>query len=212
MDSLLSELPGKPKNTGVGHLFLLQGIFPTQESNQDLLHCRRILYQLSHQGSILECGRQWLCVYTEVKSLSWALRISVHRCMYDASQQKRKSHPLPCLLWTVPAPRCSLHSWAASPARFWTACWMWPSEIRFQRSGGGHTALGSLEEASLLCTGGSLSSLGWVELQILVPASAHHQSSSPKEKSVIPNWSGHQSSLPKHPGNTLVRWSQHSAS
>ena len=30
--------------------FLLQGIFPAQESNQDLLHCRQILYQLSYQG------------------------------------------------------------------------------------------------------------------------------------------------------------------
>ena len=39
-DSLLSELPGKPKNTGVGSLFLLQWISPTQELNQDLLHCR----------------------------------------------------------------------------------------------------------------------------------------------------------------------------
>ena len=34
-----------------GLLFLLQGIFPTQELNPGLLHCRRILYQLSHQGS-----------------------------------------------------------------------------------------------------------------------------------------------------------------
>ena len=42
---------GKPKNTGVGSLSLLQQIFPTQESNQDLLHCRRILYQLSYQGN-----------------------------------------------------------------------------------------------------------------------------------------------------------------
>ena len=30
---------------------LLQGIFPTQGSNPGLLHCRRILYQLSYQGS-----------------------------------------------------------------------------------------------------------------------------------------------------------------
>ena len=29
----------------------LQQIFPTQESNQGLLHCRKILYQLSYQGS-----------------------------------------------------------------------------------------------------------------------------------------------------------------
>ena len=38
---------GKPKNTGVGSLSLLQQIFPTQELNQGLLHCRWILYQLS---------------------------------------------------------------------------------------------------------------------------------------------------------------------
>ena len=30
-------------------LSLLQGIFLTQESNQSLLYCRRILYQLSYQ-------------------------------------------------------------------------------------------------------------------------------------------------------------------
>ena len=42
-----SFVPGQ--NTGVGDLSLLQGIFPTQESNWGLLHCRRILYQLSYQ-------------------------------------------------------------------------------------------------------------------------------------------------------------------
>ena len=42
---------GKPKNTGVGNLLLLQGIFSTKESNWGLLHCRWILYQLSYQGS-----------------------------------------------------------------------------------------------------------------------------------------------------------------
>ena len=41
--------PGQ--NTGVGILSLLQGIFPTQGSNPGLLHCRWILYQLSHKGS-----------------------------------------------------------------------------------------------------------------------------------------------------------------
>ena len=50
-DSLPSEPPGNPKNTGVGSLSLLRGIFLIQESNQDLLHCRQILYQLSYQGS-----------------------------------------------------------------------------------------------------------------------------------------------------------------
>ena len=46
-----SEPSGKPKNTGVGSLSLLQGNFLTQESNWSLLHCRWILYQLSYQGS-----------------------------------------------------------------------------------------------------------------------------------------------------------------
>ena len=38
-------------NTGVGRLSVLQGIFPTEKSNPGLLHCRWIVYQLSHQGS-----------------------------------------------------------------------------------------------------------------------------------------------------------------
>ena len=77
-DSLLTESPGKPKvtqscltvcdpmgysppgasihrnspgkNTGVC-CYALQGIFPTQGSNPGLLHCRQILYCLSHQRS-----------------------------------------------------------------------------------------------------------------------------------------------------------------
>ena len=39
------------QNTGVSSLSLLQGIFPNQRSNPDLLHCRQILYQLSHRRS-----------------------------------------------------------------------------------------------------------------------------------------------------------------
>ena len=38
--------PGQ--NTGVGSCFFLQGIFPTQGQNPGLLHCRQILYHLSH--------------------------------------------------------------------------------------------------------------------------------------------------------------------
>ena len=58
--------PGQ--NTGVGSLFLLQGICPTQGSNSSLPHCRQILYQLSHKGSprILE----WV-VYPFSRGSSW---------------------------------------------------------------------------------------------------------------------------------------------
>ena len=51
VDSLPAKPQEKPKNTGVGSLSLLQQIFPTQESNWGLLHCKRILYQLSYEGS-----------------------------------------------------------------------------------------------------------------------------------------------------------------
>ena len=77
--------PGQ--NTGVGSLSLLQGIFPTQGLNPGLLHCRHILYQLSHQGSprILEWvaypfswGSSWPRNWTRVSCIagrfftSWA--------------------------------------------------------------------------------------------------------------------------------------------
>ena len=51
MDSLPAEPQEKLKTPGVGNLSLLQWIFPTQESNWDLLLCRQILYQLSYQES-----------------------------------------------------------------------------------------------------------------------------------------------------------------
>ena len=40
------NFPGQ--NTGVGSLSLLQGIFPTLESNPGLLHLRQILHQLNY--------------------------------------------------------------------------------------------------------------------------------------------------------------------
>ena len=60
------NFPGQ--NTGVGSLSFLQGIFPAQGLKPGLLHCRRILYQLSHKGSprILE----WV-VYPFSSRSSW---------------------------------------------------------------------------------------------------------------------------------------------
>ena len=50
-DFLPAEPKGKPKNTGVNSLSLLQQTFMTQELTQGLLHFRWILYQLNCQGS-----------------------------------------------------------------------------------------------------------------------------------------------------------------
>ena len=49
--SFHGDSPGK--NTGMGCHVLLQGIFLTQEANQGLLHCRKILNQLSYHRSPL---------------------------------------------------------------------------------------------------------------------------------------------------------------
>ena len=48
---LLCPWDSAGKNTGVGNRSLLQGLFLTEGSNLELLHCRQILYHLSHQGS-----------------------------------------------------------------------------------------------------------------------------------------------------------------
>ena len=64
--SVHEDSPGK--NTGVDCHALLQGIFPTQESNPGLRHCRQILYHLSHQENprILE----WVA-YPFSRQTSW---------------------------------------------------------------------------------------------------------------------------------------------
>ena len=62
VNSLLSEPPGKPKNTGVGSLSLLQQIFPTQESNWGPLFCSPILNQLSYEGSPYKLNTTNYCV------------------------------------------------------------------------------------------------------------------------------------------------------
>ena len=49
--ALYSPWNSPHQNTGVGSLSLLQRIFPIQGSNPGLPHCRRILYQLSRNGS-----------------------------------------------------------------------------------------------------------------------------------------------------------------
>ena len=71
VDSLPSEPLGKPKNTGMVSLSLLQWIFLTQESNWGLLHCRWILYQLSYQGSPTK---------TLIANIYWMLTLSPVLC------------------------------------------------------------------------------------------------------------------------------------
>ena len=70
-DSLPAEPQGKPKGSHKGSpkircsLFLLQWIFPTQELNQGLLHCRWILYQLSYEGSSGPTGERQMFILNQ---------------------------------------------------------------------------------------------------------------------------------------------------
>ena len=77
-DSLPAEPQGKPKNIGVSGLSLHQWIFPTQESNWGLSHCRWILYQLSYQGSKRDpkrIGKKFFWFFCTCVNLSLLLEI-----------------------------------------------------------------------------------------------------------------------------------------
>ena len=100
------DSPGK--NTGMGCHSLLQGIFPIQGSNPGLLHCRQILYYLSHQGSPSHALKR-------SKSIG-LLSLFLKKCMTwnkherNKTKQLRRKEPTlgtqpPCLCFpALPAP------------------------------------------------------------------------------------------------------------
>ena len=77
------------QNAGVGSLFLLQGIFPTQGSNWGLLHCKQILYQLNYQGSL----HKYVSIFFQV--------IFPLRLLQNTEQSSLCYIVGPCLLPTV---------------------------------------------------------------------------------------------------------------
>ena len=97
---------GKPKNTWVGSLSLLQWIFPTEELNQGLLHCRRILYQLNYQGSPYQ--------YIQFNSVQFSSSVMSNYLRPHGLQHAR----LPCL-----SPTLSVIIWG---------CWYFSQPSWFQ--------------------------------------------------------------------------------
>ena len=82
MDYSPWDSPGK--NTGVGSHFLLQGIFQTQVSNLGLLHCRQILYCLSHQGRVLIFGNFiWLELLRLLRQVDMLWYQGLYEGMFD---------------------------------------------------------------------------------------------------------------------------------
>ena len=90
-DSSPAEPPGKPKNTGVGSLSLLQRIFPAREWNRGLLHCGRILYS---GGNDIPTSQGWM--RTE-EALSWT---ALSTMLAHSANRRRPSHPR----WTPSCP------------------------------------------------------------------------------------------------------------
>ena len=72
------------QNTGLSCHSLLQGIFPTQESNPGLPHCRQILYHLSHQGSpsIYLCWYKSNCGFSILNFAVWYWNTFLDKCGY----------------------------------------------------------------------------------------------------------------------------------
>ena len=105
--SVHGDSPGK--NTGVGGHVLLQGFFPTQGSNPGLLHCRRILYCLSHQGSPKEgwVPKKW--------------------CFPIVMLQKTLKNPLACQEIKPVTPKKKKKSTLNIHWEDW--CWRWSSNI-----------------------------------------------------------------------------------
>ena len=109
VDSLPAEPKGKPKNTGMGNIFLLWRIFLTQRSNPGLPYCRQIVYQLSQKGSprILE----WVA-YPFPSRSSWprnqtgvsciAGRFFTNWAMREALEPPGKPHSKLVPKWDVP--------------------------------------------------------------------------------------------------------------
>ena len=81
------DSPGK--NTRVGCHALLQGIFPTKGLNSGLLHCRWILYCLSHQGSPRILEKVALSLLQGIfltQELNWSL-LHCRQILYQLSHQ-----------------------------------------------------------------------------------------------------------------------------
>ena len=78
----LCPLHSPGQNTGVGCHSLFQGIFPTQGSNLGFLHCRQILYHLSHQGSPTHRIKLIKMKLTKIKSILRARVRSHFSCVW----------------------------------------------------------------------------------------------------------------------------------
>ena len=91
----------------MGSLSLLQQIFPTQESNWSLLHCRQSLYQLNNQGSSVNTDSSRMTLGG--KSGGWTLSNREDRWLQSQVGSAFTTH-----LDSYPVPQVLLAPWLGS--------------------------------------------------------------------------------------------------
>ena len=144
------------QNPGIGSLSLLQGIFPTQELNRGLLHCRWMLYLLSY------CSVQFS---RSVMSDSLRPHVPLHARPPCPSPTPRV-YPNPCPLsqWCHPTLSSSVIPFSSCPQSF-------PASGSFQMSqfftsGGQSTGVSASTSVLPMNTQDwSLGWTGWISLQ-----------------------------------------------
>ena len=97
------------KNTAVGSLSLLQGIFPTQSSNSRLLHDRQIPYHLNHLGN-------WS------STCNWNLTATFWSRIISRKSQAPKIFLVPILLKFLLSPLLCVHVCAQLHTVYITVC------------------------------------------------------------------------------------------
>ena len=110
-DSLLSEPQGKLKNTGVGSLSLLQGIFPTQELNLEEVSYQGNpkLIKPASKGHILYDFTTWNAqiIAQMVKNLPAMQKTQVQSLAQNDPLEKGMATYSSILIWRIP--------WTAEP-------------------------------------------------------------------------------------------------
>ena len=134
------------------------GIFPTQRSNPGLLHCRQILYHLSHQGRPMTLIRYWYFTalrfihfknekHNSSYRVAWELNETSYVCVLNIPWCKELTHlKIP---WCWERLRAGgegvdrgWDGWMVSPTQ-WT--WVWVNSRRKWRTG----KLGMLQSMGL---------------------------------------------------------------
>ena len=131
-DSLPAEPPGRPESTGMGSLSLLQGIFPTQELNQGLLH--GVARITAHHI------RAFSLTLASTLSCHWKWRGSVELCQVCIGLEPpcRGSEPHTASITPSPSPRQAAPPSARTSSSDGEAGW-----ATGRRPGGEDTSQGS---------------------------------------------------------------------